>query len=102
MSFARLSLLSSELLKDRSTFVQKAFNEMNNNAEVNTSDKESRKTYFLQIVEENQELSEIEKQYCKERYIYFFELNDARYKRGKPRECKECNSLRYSNKYCER
>src|SRR5204863_8256477 len=62
----------------------------------------NRKTYFLQLVERNGELSEIEKQYCRERFIYSFELNNARYKLGEPRECDKCQTTRYSDKYCER
>ena len=65
---------------------------MNGNAVVNTPDRESRKVYFLQLVEGNEELSEIEKRYCRERFIYLFELNNALNKLGKPRECNECKN----------
>ena len=54
-------------------FVMKTHNEMyNNNALVN-SDRESRKDYFFSLVKKNKELSENEKVYCKERFIYNFE-----------------------------
>src|SRR6266511_3164235 len=68
----------------------------------NTSDGKSRKAYFLQLVEGNEELSEIEKQWCREKYIYSFELQNATYKLGKPKKCKKCQTIRYSNKFCER
>src|SRR5256885_8426944 len=97
MSYKKL-LLSG----DRQLFVLKVYSEMNNNAIANTSDRESGKAYFLQLVEGNGELSEIEKRYCRERRIYDFELNNATYKRGKPRECDKCQTTRYSDKYCER
>src|SRR5437588_5440727 len=95
MSFDRL------LSGDRKLFVWKVYREMNNNAIVNTPDRESKKAYFLRLVEGNKELSEIEKRHCRERYIYFFELDNALYKRGKPRECDKCQTTRYSDKYCE-
>src|SRR5437588_9936913 len=66
-----------------------------------TSDRESGKAYFLQLVEENEELSEVEKRYCRERNIYFFELKNAVDKEGEPRECDKCKTTRYSDKYCE-
>ena|SRR5438270_195194 len=89
MSFYKL------LSGDRKTFVDKAFTEMNSNILVNTSDRENQKNHFLQLVEENKELSEIEKQYCRERKNYFFELKNARCKLGKPIECntEKCISL---------
>src|SRR5438874_2328923 len=74
---------------------------MNNNAVANTPYGENRKAHFLQLVEGNEELSEIEKRYCRERFIYEFELINARYKLGKPRECDKCQTTRYSDKYCE-
>src|SRR2546429_9972462 len=74
---------------------------MEHNCLVNTYDRESREAYFLQLVEENEELSEIEKLYCKEQYIYNFELDNAVYKLGEPRECDKCKTTRYSDKYCE-
>src|SRR5207253_6077935 len=43
----------------------------------------------------------IEKLYCKEQYIYNFELDNAVYKLGEPRECDKCKTTRYSDKYCE-
>src|SRR5437763_11118283 len=93
--------LFSELSEDRQSFALKAYNEMVNNATINTSDDENEKVYFLQLVKGNKELSEIEKQWCRERYIYLFELQNATDKLGKPRECDKCQTTRYSDKYCE-
>ena len=93
--------LLSELSEDRRLFVYKAFNEMDNNTFANTSDRENQKTYFLQLVKGNKELFEIEKQYCRERFIYMIELNNAKNKRGKQRECDKCQTTRYSDKFCE-
>src|SRR5437764_13014648 len=72
------------------------------NAIENTRGRENQKVYSLQLVEENEELSENEKRYCRERRIYDFELDNATYKWGKPRECDKCQTMRYSDKYCER
>src|SRR5688572_3013292 len=55
------------LSPERDDFVFKIFNEMYNNANVNNSDEESRKGYFFSLVKKNKELSENEKEYCKER-----------------------------------
>src|SRR5437016_5871737 len=93
--------LFSEISEDRQLFVWKAYTEMDNNATINTSDIESAKAYSLQLVKGNKELSEIEKQYCRERIIYQFELNSATYKEGRPRECDKCQTTRYSDKFCE-
>ena len=57
--------------------------------------------YFLQLVNGNEQLSKIEKEFCREQYIYDFELMNALYKLGKPLECKKCKLTRYSNKFCE-
>src|SRR5438270_11669091 len=95
MSFDRL------LSGDRKSFVWKVYGEMNGNVLANISDRGSEKAYFLQLVEGNEELSEIEKQYCRERFIYFFELKNATNKLGKPRECDKCQTTRYSDKFCE-
>src|SRR5207247_6158651 len=43
-----------------------------------------------------------EKQYCRERFIYDFELYNAEHKNGEPRECDKCQITRYSNRFCER
>ena len=66
------------------------------------SDRENRKSFFLELVEENKELLENEKEFCRERFIYAFELNNATYKYGGPRECNNCKTIRYSDKYCEK
>src|SRR6266542_6471537 len=94
--------LLSELSEDRRLFALKNYNKMGDNATVNTSGGENQKTYFLQLVEGNKELSEIEKQWCREKFIYVVELSNAMYKWGKPRECDKCQTMRYSDKYCER
>ena len=60
------------------------------------------KTYFLQLVEGNEELFEIEKQYCRKRYTRASELNNVVYKLGKSRKCNKCKVTRYSDKYCEK
>src|SRR5436305_4961061 len=96
MSFHKL------LSEDRRLFVWKVFNEMDDNALVNTSGRENRKAYFLQLVEGNKKLSKNEKRYCRERFIYSFELQNAMYKWGKPRECEKCQTTRCSDKFCER
>src|SRR5436305_5497026 len=96
MSFERL------LSEDRRLFVWYVFSEMHNNAMVNESVRGRVKAYFLRLVEGNEELSEIEKQFCREKFIYWFELENARDKSGKPRKCKKCKKTRYSDKYCER
>src|SRR5438270_8508703 len=96
MSFDRL------LSGDRKSFVWKVYGEMNGNVLANISDRGSKKAYFLQLVEGSEELSEIEKRWCREQYIYVFELDNALRKRGKPIECKKCQTTRYSDKYCER
>src|SRR5205085_12663788 len=99
MSFNRLL---SGVSKDRELFVQKVYNEMNNNAAANAhGSRENKKTYFLQLVEGNGELSEIEKQWCRERFIYNFELENTTYKWGEPRVCSKCQTTRYSDRYCE-
>ena len=97
MTYSRL------ISEDRQSFLWKVFNEMNNNnALANTSGEEREKAYFLQLVKGNKELSEIEKQWCRENYIYVFELQNATNKLGKPRECDKCQTTRYSDKFCER
>ena len=94
--------LLSELSEDRKLFAWKVYREMIDNADVNTHGRENHKTYFLRLVEGNEELSEIEKRYCRERFIYDFELQNAFHKWGEPRECDKCQTTRYSDKYCER
>ena len=99
MSFDRLL---SGLSRERKSFVLKICNEMESNAIANAhGSRENQKAYFLRLVEENGGLSEIEKRYCREEYIYNFELNNAVYKWGEPRECDKCQTTRYSDKFCE-
>src|SRR5437763_8314932 len=100
MSYERLLL---GVPNDRKSFLWKVNIEMIDNAIVNAhGGRETGKTYFLQLVERNGGLSEIEKQWCREKYIYDFELQNATYKLGKPKKCKKCQTIRYSNKFCER
>ena len=81
MSFNRLL---SGVPNDKKLFIYKVYNEMDNNAIAKAhGNEENRKTYFLQLVEGNGELSEIEKQWCRERFIYNFELQNAEYKNDK-------------------
>src|SRR6185369_11617621 len=87
---------------DRELLVWKVFNEMYNDAIANTPGRESAKAYFLLLVEGNKELSKKEKRYCRERYIYEFELKNALHKWGEQRECDKCQTTRYSDKFCER
>src|SRR5947209_17009753 len=93
--------LLSELSEDRESFIWKVYNETHNNGNANTPDRESGKAYFLQLVEGNEKLSEVEKRYCREKKIYGFELTNAVYEWGEPRECNKCQTTRYSDKYCE-
>ena len=100
MSYGKL------LSPERREFVWKVYNEMYNNAlsvfpTTSIFDEENRKVCFLQLVNGNKQLSEKEKEFCREKYIYEFELNNALYKRGKPVECKKCKSTRYSDRFCE-
>ena len=39
--------------------------------------------------------------WCREEYIYGFELDNVTYKLGEPRECDKCQTTRYSDKFCE-
>src|SRR5688500_8821967 len=102
MSFNKLYNL---LTPDRRALVLKSYNEMNGiaySAFPTVSDRENKKGYFLQLVKENKELLENEKEYCRERFIYAFELTNAANKLGEPRECNSCKTTRYSNKFCEK
>ena len=92
--------LLSSLSLERKEFVFKINNEMRNNANAN-SDRESRKDYFFSLVKKNKELSENEKEYCKERFIYSFELQNAKNKSGQQKECDKCKLTRYSDRFCE-
>jgi len=93
--------LLSSLSSERKNFVYKIYNEMFDNANSTIPDRESRKEYYFQLVDGNKQLSEIEKNFCREKYIYDFEYKNALYKWGRPFECKKCRSTRYSNKFCE-
>src|SRR5215213_4252129 len=97
MSYVKLL---SSLSPEREEFVFKIYNEIYDNAFVN-SEEESRKEYFFSLVQNNNELSEIEKDFCKKRYIYDFELINASNKSGKPKECSRCKLTRYSDRFCE-
>ena len=76
---------------ERRKFVRKIHNEMGNNALANSDDYESRKDYFFSLVKKNKELSENEKEFCKEEFIYQFELNNAMYKKGNQKNVKNVN-----------
>src|SRR3954469_9873071 len=93
--------LFKSLSPDRIDFMDKIYSEMTNNATTNASNREDYKKKFLQLVEKNKEISEKEKEFCREQVIYYFESQSALYKCGKPLECKKCNSTRYSDRYCE-
>jgi len=90
------------LSEDKKPFVWNVYNEMDDNAMANTRGRESKKAYFLQLVEGNEELSENEKQWCREEFIYVVELENAMHKFGEPRECERCQTTRYSDRFCER
>ena len=92
--------LLSSLSQERQKFVQKINIEILNDANTN-SERESRKDYFFSLVKKNKELSENEKEFCKEKFIYDFELEDAVYKKGKPKECNKCKLTKYSDRFCE-
>ena len=46
-------------------------------------------------------MPENEKEFCKEWFIYDFELNNVTYKLGNPKECNKCKLIRYSDRFCE-
>jgi hypothetical protein len=76
-------------------------NDIYNNNSSNISEREIRKTKFLSLVNESNQLLENEKEYAKRRFIYEFELDNSVYKLGKLKECNKCKSTRYSDNYCE-
>src|SRR3954470_19697075 len=86
---------------DREEFVFKTYAEIYTHVGSTTSNREIQKATFLSLVTESNKLLENEKEYCKERYIYAFELNNAVYKLGEAKECSKCKLSRYSSKYCE-
>src|SRR5437763_6490958 len=63
--------------------------------------KEIREAAFLMLLTRNNQLTESEKEYCKEDFIYISELKDAVYKYGESRVCNKCKLTRYSNRFCE-
>ena len=73
----------------------------NNDSSNTSSYREIEKTTFLSLVAENEKLLENEKEYCKKKYLYEFELHNATYKCGKSRECNKCRLTRYSDRFCE-
>src|SRR5437763_17148244 len=76
--------------------------EIYNNGSTNTlSFREIWKAIFLSLVAENEKLLENEKEYCKKKYLYELELDNAIYKHGKSRECNKCRLTRYSDRFCE-
>src|SRR6266540_1242881 len=99
MSYNRLL---SGTTNNRRLFIYNIYHEMNSNAIANTHGRKNWKTYFLELVEGNEQLSEKEKQYCREYFIYDFELQNVLYKWGEPRECGRCQMTRYSDRFCEK
>ena len=77
-------------------------NDIYNNDSSNTSSyREIYKATFLSLVAENEKLLENEKEYCKKKFLYSFELDNALYKYGEPKECNKCRLTRYSDRFCE-
>lgn len=93
--------LLSSLSQERKQFIWKIYNGMFDNTNSTIPNRENKKQYFLQLVNGNEQLSENEKEYCRESYIYEFELKNALYKWGESFECKKCKSIRYSDRFCE-
>src|SRR6266511_3874523 len=92
------------MLRDNISF--KFYNETYNYAtsiayDYGQMDPEMHKHIFFSLINENKELPENDKGYCKERYIYHFELNHARNKTCRPRKCNKCNLTIYSTIFCE-
>src|SRR6266511_6328211 len=77
-------------------------NDIYNNDSSNTlSYSEIQKATFLSLVAENEKLLENEKEYCKKKFLHYFELDNALYKNGEPKECNKCRLTRYSDRFCE-
>src|SRR6266542_5659578 len=90
--------INSELYNNSASIASKIYN----NGSTNTSSfREIWKATFLSLVAENEKLLENEKEYCKKKYLYDFELDNAIYKHGKSRECNKCRLTRYSDRFCE-
>ncbi|CAG8509840.1 2138_t:CDS:2 [Cetraspora pellucida] len=66
-----------------------------------SSDLESWADGFARLLSRNKELTEQDKKIIQEWSIEFFEGRKVRDKVGKQIECLECNSIKYSNMYCE-
>src|SRR2546430_13266256 len=102
---------SNLIPSDKLEFIRKIYTELNVNATSianntynygsETPYKEFEKDIFLSLVNERNEFLENEKRYCKERFLYYYELTNVTDKQGKPRECSKCGLIRYSDKYCE-
>ena len=73
----------------------------NNDSSNTLSYSEIQKATFLSLVAENEKLLENEKEYCKKKYLYGFELDNVTYKYGEPKECNKCRLTRYSDRFCE-
>lgn len=85
---------------DRKEFVLKIFDEINHYIMANAP-RNNYKDLFGSLVDKNKSLLEDEKIYCKEKSIYNFEFVNALYKIGIPVKCNKCNSIRYSDRFCE-
>src|SRR5437763_16332510 len=93
---------------ERHEFVVQIYSEIQNNVTssvtFNASDPsfyETQKATFFSLMNENNQLLENEKEYCKEKYVYDIELNLAMRKLGEPKECEKCNATKYSERFCE-
>jgi len=73
----------------------------NNDSSNTSSYREIEKATFLSLVAENEKLLENEKEYCKKKYLYEFELDNAKFKWGRQKECNKCRLTRYSDRFCE-
>ena len=69
MSHNRLLLGTSN---DRRLFTYEVYNEMNDNAIANTHGRENQEIYFFQLVQRNEQLSEMKNKHCREYFIYDF------------------------------
>src|SRR6266511_3234635 len=92
------------LTPEREEFTWKNYNEMFDiafSAFPIVSTRGIQKEYFLHLVNENEQLFENEKRYCRDYFIYNFELKNEIYKQGKPSKCENCKLTRYSSRFCE-
>jgi hypothetical protein len=108
MPFRKLLL---SIPSDRQVLVFRIFNEIyndsvstthyNNHVGSITELRQKQKESFLSLIDENNKLLQDEKEYCKERFIYDYEIENATYKCCEPKKCNTCKLTRYSEKFCE-